>query len=148
MSKIKSKKKKSNEKKTIEDIKGSYKFKYLKFSFSFLSTNSTYNLKKMDKRMKSDLLDRIEELSSMTYMQLNALHKSKGFEEIKENSFSITAEYKKDEFNEGGFRNKSDKFKIIRLYPNNNPLPVRLIGKEANNVFYLLYIDKEHKCYK
>ena len=146
MAKIK--KKKQNKKKTIEDIKGSYEFKYLKFNFSFLSTNNKYNFKKMENQMKIDLLDRIEELSSMTYMQLSSLPKEKGFEEIKEKSFSINAKYKEDEFNDGNFRNKSDKFKVIRLYPNNNPYPTRLIGKETNNIFYLLYVDKEHKCYK
>lgn len=148
MSKIKSKKKKSSEKTNIEDIKGSYKFKYLKFNFSFLSNNSTYSFKNMDKQMKADLIDRMEELSSMSYMQLSALPKNSGFEDIKESSFSIKAKFKEEQFNDGNFRNKSDKFKVIRLYPNNNPKPVRLIGKESNNVFYLLYIDQEHKCYK
>ncbi|MGV3027079.1 hypothetical protein ACED96_15365 [Clostridium thermobutyricum] len=147
-SKFKRKKSKTNEKTNIEDIKGSYKFKYVKFNFSFLTTNNTYNFKKMDKQMKSDLLDRIEELSSMSYMELSSLPKEKGFEDINKNSISISAKFKEEQFNDGDFRNKSDKFRVIRLYPNNNPKPVRLIGKEANNVFYLMFIDKEHKCYK
>ncbi|MDK0719586.1 hypothetical protein P7A74_16445 [Clostridium perfringens] len=147
MAKLKSKKKKKTEKTKIEDIKGSYKFKYLKFNFSFLSNNK-YGLKKMDKQMKADLIDRMEELSSISYMELSALPKERGFEDIKSESISIEAEFKEKQFNDGNFRNKSDKFKIIRLYPNNNPKPVRLIGKEANNIFYLLYIDQEHKCYK
>ncbi|EPY2302228.1 Uncharacterised protein [Clostridium sporogenes] len=149
MTKLKNKKAtKPSKKINSNEIKGSYKFKYLKFNFSFLSTNSDYNLEKLDEHIKADLIDRMEELSSITYLQLASMPKSRGFEGIKESSFSIKANYKKEKFNEEDFRNSCDKYNIIRLYPNNNPLPVRLIGKLSNNVFYLLFIDKEHKCYK
>ena len=40
------------------------------------------------------------------------------------------------------------KFHIMRLYPNNNPFPSRVIGKIVHNVFYIFYIDIKGKLYE
>lgn len=40
------------------------------------------------------------------------------------------------------------KFHIMRLYPNNNPTPSRIIGKIVHNVFYIFFIDIKGNLYK
>ncbi|MGL5084861.1 MAG: hypothetical protein ACRC68_03960 [Clostridium sp.] len=148
MANIKSKKDKVKNKTNISEIIGGYKFEYLKFNLSFFSTNNDYNFKQMDKTTKADILDRLQELSTETFMQVASYSKNRGFELIDKKSIAIKANYKQVEFEKDGFRNSGTKYHIFRLYPNNNPLPVRLIGKITSNIFYILFIDMDHKTYK
>lgn len=131
-----------------EEIKGSYNFLYLKFNFSFLSTNKQYNLQnaKITPNMKVDILDRIIELSSDTIMALRTLGKERGYETINDSSIKITAKCNSNfHSNEERVQACGGKHYIFRLYPNNNPLPARIIGRLAKGVFYIFYIELEHK---
>ena len=139
------------EKYKVEDIKGSYKFTHLKFNFSFLTSNSKYNFdnKKIDKNVQADILKRICELSGYTIVQLGSLGKERGYESLLENSISISARCNNDFFkNQDRANAANNKYMIFRLYPNNNPLPARIIGKFINGVYYIFFIELEHKCYK
>lgn len=132
----------------IEEIKGSYKFLYIKFNFSFLSNNKQYNFEnsKIIPKVKADILDRIVELSSATIISLKALGKERGFETIDEDCIKITAKCNnKFEDNKDRVQACSDKYYIFRIYPTNHPYPARMIGKWAKGVFYIFFIELEHK---
>ncbi|SFF67965.1 hypothetical protein SAMN04487885_106108 [Clostridium cadaveris] len=142
------KKNKETKKHKVEEIKGSYKFNYIKFNFSFLSTNSKYNFNnnKMSDLHKAELINRILFWSSCSIIYLSQLPKDKGYETIAEEMIAITAS-PNNKFYEDAERVQacSDKYYVFRLYPNNNPIAIRLIGKWANGVFYLFFIDMDHK---
>lgn len=137
-----------SQKHKIEEIKGSYKFLYIKFNFSFLSNSKQYNFdnSKMTQNIKADILDRIIELSENTIISLGTLGKERGFETIEESNIKITAKYSnKFDDNEERVQTCSDKYYVFRIYPNNNPYPARMIGKWARGLFYIFFIDLEHK---
>jgi len=137
-----------HQKHNVEEIKGSYKFSYIKFNFSFLSTNKQYNFEnsKITSKIKVDILDRIIELSLDTIMAVQALGKERGLETIDNSNIKISAKCKSNfEDNEERVQICSDKYYIFRVYPNNNPYPARLIGRWAKGVFYIFFIELEHK---
>ncbi|WP_297429950.1 hypothetical protein [Clostridium sp.] len=132
----------------VEEIKGSYKFTYIKFNFSFLTTNKQYNFEnpKMMNDIKIQIFDRILYWSSMTTTALGTLGKNLGYETIEESQIKINAKCNSN-FGSDEERGRacSDKYYVFRGYPNNNPYTVRLIGKWAKGIFYLFFIDLEHK---
>ena len=147
---IKSKGKKSVKHK-IEEIKGSYKFTYIKFNFSFLTSNNSFNINnsKINSETKADLIDRIIELSNDTIISLGILGKERGYETIDDSMIAIKAKCStKFDDNRERVQACSDKYHVFRLYPNNNPRAVRIIGKFAKGVFYVFFIDMEHKYIK
>jgi hypothetical protein len=126
--------------------------KYLKFNFSFMTTNSNYgfdNAKFVDEH-KSQLLSRIFELSKNPYAEVCLMSKNQGFEFIKENDMKFTCKYKEEEFYKSEFRKRANnKYCIMRLYSNNNPACIRCIGKVVSNIFYVMFISFDHdKLYK
>lgn len=102
----------------------------------------------MNNNIKADILMRLEELSQETVMVVSSYDKKRGFELLDSRAIGISAQFKSTFYNNNRVRDGNGKFVVFRLYPNNNPLPVRLIGRLTNNIFYLFYIDLEHKCYK
>ena len=113
---------------------------YLKFNFSFMK----YDEKDFTEEHKKALFDRIVELSTYNYQLIASWRKKIGFEKINEKIIKkqISIEFAQSD------RNRDDKYTIFRLYPNNNPLNSRIIGKEINKVFYILFIDIKGKLYK
>ncbi|AGK95193.1 hypothetical protein [Clostridium pasteurianum] len=132
-----------------EDIKGSYKFKRIQFNFSFLSTNSEYNFKNLTRDMKADIIDRLCELSSMDLVQIHSISKERGLEYIEDKGISIKAKCHPD-FSSNEYIKSCcpKKYCIIRIYPNNNPTPSRILGRLIGHAFYIHFIVMDHKCYK
>lgn len=134
------------------EIRGSYKFEYFKFNFSFLSPNSEYNFenKLINSGLKLDIFARILDLSDKPILSIKLLGKKKGYETVPVNHIKIKSNCKSSFYdNEERVQACEDKYYIFRLYPNNNPLAIRLIGRFAKGVFYLFYIAIDHdKIYK
>ena len=105
---------------------------HIKFNFSFITYEDDFT-----DEHKLQLLKRMRELSSVPYIELQSWRKNIGleFERVK---------IKKD-IAEEFFAGHSDfidgKYAIFRLYPNDNPICARVIGKVIRNVFYIFYID-------
>lgn len=131
------------------DIK-SNKLTHIKFNFSFITTNKSFCFENPDfvDKHKISLMNRIFELSSCEFINIMNYPKNKGIEFIERNNFNKNVSYKQ-EFDKVDFRSKESvkKFAVIRLYPNNNPLPTRIIGKLINNIFYVMFIDLNHEMY-
>ena len=138
--KIKSKDNKKIKESDVREIE----FSFLKFNFSFI--NNQYSLDTLEDEHKLQFLTRIQELSERPIKDIAMMRKDRGYELINKEDF------KKEictpiQFNDAAYqkRNSSDKFMVLRLYPNNNPLPTRIIGKFCSPVFYVIYIDRNHK---
>ena len=114
-----------------------FKSNHIVFNFAYISYCEDFN--KDDKRA---LVDRMMEISKVTYLELRRWDKYKGVEEI---IIDIKKEIP------SGFINDIEpfdgKYSILRLYKNNYPTPARVIGKIVNKVFYIFYIDIKGKLY-
>lgn len=131
------------------DIKNN-KHTHLKFNYSFTTSNSKFSFenKEFNDAHKLKFLERVLCLSQKEFIEIMTYPKDTGFElikkcDLKDIDYNIKfedVEYRKSHI--------YGKYCIIRLYPNNNPLPSRIIGMLINNVFYILYIDLKHKMYK
>lgn len=111
---------------------------HIKFNFSFISYCEDFT-----DEHKCKLLDRIMELSKEPYLIIANRDKKIGFEIV---NLDIKKEIKK-EFYQGN-RTFNGKYTVIRLYPNNNPKPSRIIGTLINQIFYIFFIDIDGKLYK
>lgn len=111
---------------------------HIKFNFSFITYKDSF-----DNEHKIKFLERIFELSEQPYLVVSSWGKEKGFENIK---LDIKKEIDSNFFN--GNREFDGKYTVIRLYPNNNPLPSRIIGKMINKIFYVFFIDIKGNLYK
>lgn len=114
-------------------------FTHLKFNFSFV--NYTKGLTDIH---KARILDRIMELSKYPYLVISNLGKKRGFEIV---NLDIGIEIDPN-FYEEPYRKFNKKYAVIRIYPNNNPLPSRLIGTIVNNIFYIFFIDINGTLYR
>ncbi len=113
---------------------------HIKFNFSFI----TYD-KNFTDEYQVQLLKRIRELSSVTYLELASWDKKKGIEIEK---IDISKEISSKFFEGNTHRNFDDKkYAIFRLYTNNNPIIARVIGRLINQVFYIFFIDIGGKLY-
>ncbi len=107
---------------------------HIKFNFSFI----TYE-KNFSKEYQIQFLNRIRELSKVPYLEMMQWSKAKGLEIEKIN---INKEISTDFFNESSHREFNDKkYAIFRLYPNDNPIEARIIGRLINKIFYIFFID-------
>lgn len=113
---------------------------YIKFNFAYI----TYD-KNFEDEYKLQFLKRMREMSSMTYNAASAWGRERFFEfEEIEISKEIPQGFR-DRFSSKTYNNK---FAIMRLYPNNNPILARIIGVMIKKVFYVFYIDIGGKLYK
>lgn len=112
---------------------------HLKFNFSFISYD-----KNITKTIKSDLYDRIQELSAEPYLVVANYDKKIGFEF---ENLKITKKLPQKIY-DNETRKIDEKYAIFRLYPNNNPSVVRIIGKFVDKIFYIIFIDVNGKLYK
>ncbi len=111
---------------------------HLKFNFSFITYEKDFNDKE-----KLQLLKRIRDLSKGSYLVVANYPKEIGFENIK-----VDIKKEIDPNFCAGHRTFDGKYTIIRLYPNNNSVKGRIIGKLINKVFYIFFIDVNGVLYE
>lgn len=132
-----SKKIKKYDNKIIKPCTNCFQPQYLKFNFSFINYEE-----KLEDKDKIQIYNRLKELSSEPYLIVSSWDKKRGFENIK---VDINKKIKPEFY--GGHRYFDGNYTIIRLYPNNNPTPGRIIGKMINKIFYIFYIDAKGELY-
>lgn len=118
---------------------------YLKFNFAYISYDAGF---KGNSECEAQFLRRMRELSRDVYTVILSRGKQNAFEFVHPNklkSFNrqiplkFSARFPEDKY--GG------KLAIMRLYPNNNPTPARIIGVVIKNVFYVMFIDIKGNIY-
>lgn len=115
-----------------------FRSNHIVFNFAYITYEDDF-----EEMAKQTFIDRIREVSSVSYLELMAWPKYKGFEEIKTNiKKEIPTNFNTDISEFDG------KYSIMRLYKNNEPTPGRIIGKIVNKVFYIFYIDVKGQLYK
>lgn len=117
-----------------------YSPQYIKFNFSYIVYDDDF-----DDKYKIQFLRRIRQLSSELYITVLNWDRKIGleFEEIKINKqipVKFSERFQSKEYN--------NKFAIMRLYPNNNPIVARVIGVIIKNIFYIFFIDINGSLYK
>lgn len=117
-----------------------YMPQYIKFNFSYIEYDDNF-----EDKYKIQFLKRIRQLSSELYITVLNWDKKIGleFEEIKINKHipqKFSERFQAKEYN--------NKFAIMRLYPNNNPIVARVIGVIIKNIFYIFFIDINGNLYK
>lgn len=122
-----------------ESVNKSIRPTHLKFNFSFITHE-----KDLTDEHKIVLFNRIREISNDSYLVVQQKNKKIG---IEYESVSIKKEIP-PEFYNNEYRKTTNKFAIFRLYPNDNPIIARVIGKVSNNIFYIFYIDIGGKLYQ
>ena len=111
---------------------------YLKFNFSYITYDEDLNEEHV-----WALFKRMRDLSSEPYITIMQRRKDIGFE-IED------LDIKKDipvKFTER-FLADIGKLAVFRIYPNNNPIVARVIGKIINKIMYVFYIDIGGKLYE
>lgn len=115
-----------------------FKSKHIVFNFAYVTYSDDFN-----EEEKKVLIDRMLEVSSVTYLELMMWDKYKGIEEERlKISKEIPIGFNSD------IEEFDGKYTILRLYKNNYPTPGRIIGKIVNKVFYIFYIDVKGTFYK
>lgn len=123
--------------KKIKYCSSCFKSQHMVFSFAYLAN---YEL---DTKEKSVVLDRLNALSKHPFLTVLGWQKNIGFEDIP---LKIRKDVPKQFEQE--IEPFDGKYSVVRLYPNNNPTPGRIIGKLVNKVFYMFYIDSKGELYK
>ncbi|MBO5005360.1 MAG: hypothetical protein J6D03_09055 [Clostridia bacterium] len=113
---------------------------YIKFNFSYISYDDNF-----EDKYKIQLFNRMRQLSSQPYITVLNWDKKIGleFEEIQINK-KVPQNFS-DRFQSKEYNNK---FAIMRLYTNNNPILGRIIGVIIKNVYYIFFIDIGGNLYK
>ncbi|KRK79301.1 hypothetical protein [Companilactobacillus nodensis] len=135
----------------LNDILDS-KEKRIAFNFSFLSDNDKYNLNNKKFGIQSQyLFRRIHEMSELSMVELIVGNKRQTLEVLKEIDLPSNAKLLQlvdhKEFGIKRANQSRSKYYIFRLCKNNNPYETRIIGRFIDPVFYIMYLDFEHKLY-
>lgn len=117
--------------------------RYLKFNYTYVK----FKEKKVEERYQAQILRRMIELSSETYMVISSRAKECGFERESKSKLGIKSQIPKEFLERFPDDARKEKLDIIRLYKNNNPILGRIIGIIRNNIFYVFYIDIGGKLY-
>ena len=131
------KKIKQNDRKIKINCTNCFKSNHIVFNFAYLTYKDNF-----DENEKHTLVDRMLEVSSVTFLELMRWDRYKGFEEER---LDIKKEIPR--LFENDIEAFDGKYTIMRLYKNNNPTPGRIIGKLVNKVFYIFYIDTKGILY-
>lgn len=115
-----------------------FKSNHIVFSFAYVTYSDDF-----DNYAKQTLIERMQEVSSVNYLELMRWAKYKGLEEERLN---ISKEIPRGFVEE--IQEFDGKYSIMRLYKNNEPTKGRIIGKLVNKVFYIFYIDVKGILYK
>lgn len=108
---------------------------FIKFNFAYIVYQDNF-----DDNHKLAFFRRMQDLSSVAYNVLMNRDKRTSFEFIDRNEIGINKQIPgpfKDRFDEKLY----NKWAIMRIYPNNNPIVARVIGVIINKVFYIFFID-------
>ena len=116
---------------------------FLKFNFSYVVYDEEF-----DDVHKIKFMDRIMELSSSPYNVIMNRRKKISFELIDIGELNIKKEIPEAFKQRFGSKRYNNKWAIIRIYPNNNPIIARVIGVLINKIFYIFFIDIGGKLYK
>lgn len=136
--KVHSRKIKQNNPKVQKVCTNCFNPKFIKFNFSFLKYDDELETKDI-----IQLYERLKKISKEPYLIVSSWDKKIGFENENLNiAKEIPIGF------EDGNRRFDGKYTVIRLYPNNNPTPGRIIGKMINCIFYIFYIDAKGNLYK
>ncbi|MDO3394050.1 hypothetical protein [Ligilactobacillus sp. 110_WCHN] len=117
-----------------------YQDQRLTFNFSFLTADKAYNLTKCDKKVKSKLIERIENLSQEDVTAVLNRTKEVGLEKIPNDE--ITGLRIHNVFKDTRESECNKDFWVFRLSSLG-----RVIGKMNKNIFYILAIDTKFKLY-
>lgn len=117
-----------------------YQDQRLTFNFSFLTGDKTYNLSKCDRKVKSKLVERIENLSQEDVTAVLNRTKEVGLEKIPNDE--ITGLRIHNVFKDTRENECNKDFWVFRLSKLG-----RVIGKMNKNIFYILAIDTKFKLY-
>lgn len=116
--------------------------KYIKFNFSYIKYDRNFT-----DEHKAQLVKRMIVLSKETYIVVSQWPKNIGFEIEDKNKLGISLETPPAFLERFPIERFNNKYGIIRLYPNNNPVNARLIGVFVNKIFYIFYIDINGELY-
>lgn len=125
----------------------SYAPTHIKFNFSFICDNKEFCIEQLDKKYIADTFIRIVKMSQCSYVELMNMRKNIGLESIPDHQIPKANVLKKKLEVADKDKHCSDKFFVFRIYPNNNPLPARVLGKMNNKVFYILGFTLDHSAY-
>ena len=117
-----------------------YQDQRLTFNFSFLTADKTYNLSKCDKKVKSKLVERIENLSQEDVTAVLNRKKEVGLEKIPNDEINGLRVHNVFKDTRESECNKD--FWVFRLSKLG-----RVIGKMKKNIFYILAIDTKFRLY-
>lgn len=109
------------------------------FNFSFITYMDGF-----EGIHRENFIKRIIEISKEPYLVVANWPKEIGFEYVEVN----ISKQIDPKFYESENRVFDGKYTIFRLYPNNNPLKSRIIGKMINKIFYVFFIDINGDLYK
>lgn len=121
-------------KKLTKDVKfctNCYNPRYVKFNFTYFTAPKGFIGK-----YKAQMLDRMITLSSEPFVTIMNFPKNIGFE------FEFLDIHKEipEQFKARFDLNQCEKFAIMRLYPNNNPVVGRIVGIIVHNIFYVMFL--------
>lgn len=116
---------------------------YLKFNFSYIVYDDNFS-----KEHQLKFLNRIRDLSSATYNVILNRDKKVSFEFPDMDEIHINKEIPKDFQDRFDKKRYNNKWAIMRIYPNNNPINARVIGVMINKIFYIFFIDIGGNLYK
>ena len=118
------------------------------FSFFYMTSNSRYNLgyfsnsqKRETEIVKSNLYDRLEELSKLTWLELAGLPKKQGFETIPVDSLN---------FQPSNFSSSQGKKAIIFRFKGVNGNDCRIIGikeEHCSAICHIIGYDFDYSAY-
>lgn len=126
------------------------KKKRLAFNFSFLTDDSYYNFENsyFDEFVSKVFFVRLHDLSVVIKSKTFLMDKYHGLEKYLPTKKDIL--YNKPDHKDFGNERRrlsGDNYFIFRLFPNNNPIPCRVIGRIIDETFYVMFIDYEHELY-
>lgn len=130
-------KRKNNNKKTSLKKVADYAIKNVVFCFKDITINNDYSFKKLDKNQKSCLLDRIVELSSKNWVDLNSEGKNIAYETLIKNEISIKPKCQMD---------SKEKYYVFRCKSPNGK-DGRIVGLRRNSCYKVLFVDFSYKLY-
>ncbi|MCT3362087.1 hypothetical protein LJ555_11630 [Lacticaseibacillus paracasei] len=124
--------------------------KRLAFNFSFLTNDSHYSFENshFDETVSKKLFIRLHDLSVVVKSKAFLMDKKHGIEKYsptKKDDLYNKADHR--EFGKERRKMSGDDYFIFRLFPNNTPIPCRVIGRIIDETFYVMFIDYEHELY-
>lgn len=137
---------KNPDRKTVpRELLNSYSSTHILFNLSFMTDHKDFKLiEDIEQKHLVQLIKRMYNLSREHYKDVMLYEKKQGFEDIKETGLKNPQSLLKNFNSTKMIEQSKDKFFIFRLYPNDNPVCARVIGKFIDKSFYILGICFNH----